>query len=394
MSERDFQALESELKILEALDSLSLIPSVAYSGVTNKIATCALKNHSGSIVSEGAGKGKHCYIGAMAESIEHYALENSAIDGFIHCSANDIRNQVPTQMDGILANIPPNNNCIECVEVSDIRSGVAILVPSILHLPHRHNSVDCSAPPGLSFLNRYSTNSGVAFGCSKDEAIPHGLNEVLERHMYSKILMSLCGQYDSLILKSPSGTVTDDIFEYCIKLRVVARDTKILISKTVHDVYFSMAIPKRPDGRFVICPVGSGASLDPRTAIERAVTELLQSMVLYDDVEKKHDRCARSLIESCRTLQPLIHLEALRNLEYTCQRLDSPPALSVAEQIDFITEKLAGTGLRAYTRIITAFKNECVVAQTYVPGLERFNLVRAGLPVIPQQLLHANKTLS
>lgn len=391
MLEREFPIFESENKILKTLDSLSLIPSVKFSNAANLVATCTLENRNGSTVAEGAGKGKYCYVGAMAESLEHYALDNLSLGNVFTCNTSYIRHQALTQMDGLLVNLPKDNTSIECVEVADIRTGRTALVPSILHLPHRCFIQKRHALPDISYLNRYSTNSGIAFGCTENEAVLHGLNEVLERHVYSKILMSLCGQHESLILKSPSIAIIEDIFGYCNELRVIARDIKILTTETVHGVYFSMAMPKRPNGRFVVCPVGSGSSIDPRIAIERAITELLQAMELYDDTEKEQDLCAHSLIDRSPALRPLIHLEPLRNIEYTGTRLDPPRNLSVAEQIDFITEKLLATGLRAFTRTLAKFTGGCAVTQTYVPDLERFNLIRAGVPVVPQQLLHANR---
>jgi ribosomal protein S12 methylthiotransferase accessory factor len=63
----------------------------------------------------------------------------------------------------------------------------------------------------------------------------------------------------------------------------------------------------------------------------------------------------------------------------------------VQEQVEFILERFAATGLRAFKRTLLDFENGCVVAQVYVPGLERFNLIRAGIPVVSQHLLHANK---
>jgi ribosomal protein S12 methylthiotransferase accessory factor len=392
MFEREFSITESENKILETLNSLSLAPAIKFNS-THTVATCTLENSEGMTVSEAAGKGRYCYVGAMAESLEHYTLEYLSSDNISTCSTNDIRNQALTHMDGLLANLPEGGTSLECVTVTDIQNGRTALIPSALHLPHKHIFNTRNTQPAISFLNRYSTNSGIAFGCSEHEAILHGLNEVLERHMYSKILMSLCGQYEPLMLKSPTTAIIDEIFEDHSELRLIARGMKVLMTETLPGVYFCMAIPKRPNGRFVVCPVGSGSSLDPRVSIERAVTELSQAMELYDDGEKETDKCAHSLIERSSALRPLIRLETLRNIESTFRRLDPPRTLSVAEQIDLITDNLSVTGSRAFTRTIANFASGCAVTQTYVPGLERFNLIRAGIPVVPQRLLHANRAL-
>lgn len=266
------------------------------------------------------------------------------------------------------------------------------IIPAILQLPHRQLESKIKSDTQLSYLSRYSSNSGIAFGCSRHEAMLHGLNEIIERHTLSKVLMSLCGQHERRMLASPSAEVLDQVFSSQAELRVTAEGMKILITKTIYGVYFSMAIPKRPDGRYPICPVGSGCSVNAYVAIERASTELLQTLELFDQSEKANDLKAYALIKRSLTLQPLIHLETLRNIEYTRRRLDPPQRTLVADQIDHIIKKASATGLRIRCRSLFTSDNECAVTQVYIPGLERFNLIRAGIPVVPQHLLHANSS--
>lgn len=390
MFEREFSASCSEDKIRQAISSLSFEPSVKYTNSSKCVATCTLEDAGGSAVAEGAGKGQHCQVGALAESIEHYALEHGSSRGLVTRPINEIRHQGFTRIDGILANLPDSERTIECVELIDLRNGRSAIVPAVLQLPGKHLMEKNSVQTETAFLSRYSTNSGTAFGCSENEAILHGLNEVLERHMLSKILMSLCAQHDSIQLRSVAAAALSEVFPKNSTFISLATNMKILMTETIHGVYFAMAIPKRPDGRYLLCPVGSGCSLDPKVAIERAVTELHQTMTLYDQQEKATDLSALALANYSPALRPLINLEVLRNTELFCRRLDPPRRLSVDEQIEFIVEKLAMTGSRAFKRTLLSVENGCAVTQVYVPGLERFNLVRAGIPVVPQHLLHAN----
>ncbi len=183
----------------------------------------------------------------------------------------------------------------------------------------------------------------------------------------------------------------DEVFSGKTELRSTAATMKILITKTIYGVYFCMAIPKKPDGRYPICPIGSGCSVDAHVSIERASTELLQTLELFDESEKANDLKAYALIRRSFTLQPLINLEVLRNIEYTCKRLDPPKQTMVIDQIGCIIEKTTATGLRILRRTLLTFDNDCAVTQVYIPGLERFNLIRAGIPVVPQHLLHSNR---
>jgi len=332
-------------------------------------------------------------MGALAESLEHFVLDHHASQNLVASAINDIRNQPLLNMDGLLTNLPKSSENIDCVEMTDMKGGSMAIIPAVLQIPNKSLTDNINTRPGLSFLNRYSTNSGTAFGCSADEAILHGLNEIIERHTLSKILMSLCGQHERLMLTSPSTYMMDEIFSGQSEFRSLVEGMKILITKTIYGVYFSMAIPKRPDGRYPICPIGSGCSLDAHIAIERAATELLQTLDLFDESEKANDLKACALMQRSFALQPLINLEMLRNIGYTSTRLDPPMRTGVAEQIDYIIEKVAATGLHTFSRTLFTFENGCAVTQINIPGLERFNLVRAGIPVIPQHLLHANRSL-
>ncbi|WP_277423447.1 YcaO-like family protein, partial [Pseudomonas viridiflava] len=85
---------------------------------------------------------------------------------------------------------------MNCVTLTDMQSGAPVLLPAVLQMPHIPLTGKACMQAELSFLNKYSSNSGIAFGCSRPEALLHGLNEVVERHVLSKIFMSLCGQHE------------------------------------------------------------------------------------------------------------------------------------------------------------------------------------------------------
>lgn len=391
MFEREFPPLLSEQKIQAAAAFLSMELSARYANRSGIVATCALKDKNGVTLGEGAGKGINSKVGAMAESIEHFALDNYSCRDLVGFPVREIRHQQLLTMDGILANLPDSSELIDCIEMTDAQQGRIVWLPAVLQLPHDYLINKIKEKPRLSFLRRYSTNSGVAFGCSENEAVLHGLNEVIERHILSKVLMSLCGQHERLLLASPRREILDEVFARSAEIRSQAEGMKILITKTIYGVYFCMAIPKRPDGRYPMCPIGSGCSMDARIAIERAVTELTQSLELFDQSEMEGDLKAYALIRRSVNLHPLISLEILRNIDYVFKRLDPPQRVSVSDQIDSITAKIASTGLVVLRRAFLEFGNGCAVVQVYIPGLERFNLVRAGLPVVPQHLLHAKK---
>ncbi|RRV04845.1 hypothetical protein EGJ27_20455 [Pseudomonas sp. v388] len=392
MLEREFPPMASRERILQAARSLQLSPLTEYLNTSKTIATCMLTDEYGTVVAEGAGKGIHAEIGALAESLEHFALNHDYSKDLVNTAIAKVRNQPFLSMDGLIANLPESQSLIECVSFKESRSGIVVKVPAVLHLPSSPLAERIRSYDSFSFLSRYSSNSGIAFGCSEAEARLHGINEVIERHTLSKILMFLCGQHERLLLSSPAAHVLDEVFSEHPELRCVADNMKILIIKTIYGVYFSIAIPKRPDGRHPICQIGSGCSIDARVAIQRATTELLQCTLLFDDSEKAADLKTYALLRKTERLRPLIDLEILRNIEEVFRRLEPPVKLSVGDQIDSITDRASATGLSILERTLLNFDNGCAVAHTYVPGMERFNLIRAGMPVVPQHLLHANKS--
>lgn len=392
MTEREFLPLVAREKISQAAQSLKLSTSTEYLDTSKTVATCTLVDEHGSILAEGAGKGSHAEIGALAESLEHFALNREHFKDLAYITTDKIRQQPILSMDGLIANLPETPSVIECVTLLDPRSGITAKVPAVLHMPNSPLTERIQFYKGLSFLSRYSSNSGIAFGCSKSEAILHGINEVIERHILSKVLMFLCDQHESLLMSSPSADVLDEVFFEHLDLRRAADGMKILVVKTIYGVYFSMAIPKIENAGHPICQIGSGCSVDARVAIQRAATELLQCTLLFDDSEKVADLTTLALLRKSERFRQLISLEMLRNIEHIFRRLEPPVKLSVAEQIESITDRVVATGLRVLHRPLLSFDNGCAVIHTYIPGTERFNLIRAGMPVVPQHLLHANKS--
>jgi ribosomal protein S12 methylthiotransferase accessory factor len=286
MYEREFSSALAEEKIQRTAASLSLTFTSEYAH-SSLVSSCALQDSAGQVVGEGSGKGLYCTVGAKAECLEHFALDKLSSDSLVVAVTNEIARQPLLVRDGVLANLPASHEMMDCVEVQDRRSGRTALIPAILQSPRQDFLEKINERPELLYLGRYASNSGVAFGCSEQEAILHGLNEVIERHTLSKVLMSLCGQHERLLLKSPDSSLLDAAFAGQTELRSLVEGMKILLVQTIHGVYFSMAIPKRPDGRHPICPLGSGCSLDARIAIERASTSCIRRLLCTTSQKKK-----------------------------------------------------------------------------------------------------------
>lgn len=78
-------------------------------------------------------------------------------------------------------------------------------------------------PEPQSFLSRYSTNSGTAFGLTTNEALLHSVNELVERDALSDLYYSIAFNADHNFMLL--GTLYDEIFS-----QLVSKDLKSIVS--------------------------------------------------------------------------------------------------------------------------------------------------------------------
>jgi ribosomal protein S12 methylthiotransferase accessory factor len=393
MSEREFSAGEALAKIIDAIGSLGLNHTIHMSNTSGLIATAILTDKSGNILSEGAGKGPLCDIGALAESIEHLCASGDIAQQATRIKSRELLQQKFTIVDEVIANLPNKDLSIPCLPFYNIYESMKIYVPAALVSTNRdllESTMNC---PDTNFLARYSTNSGTAFGCSFNEAILHGLNEVIERHTLSYLLMSACKQSLKQCTYTPSPALMDLAR---MELNDGSIDTswmKILIIESTTGAFFSIALPRETKSQFILCPIGSGCSISPVTAVTRSITELIQVTALYDESERELDDITYDLLDSHDLLRSLITLAEFRTDDCTAwSNSTNIHPLTIEEQIKKIVTGLMRTGHNTSYRILKEFNNGCVVTQVYIPGMDRFNLIRAGSAVAPQHILRCSRT--
>jgi len=392
MSEREFAAPEALAKIIDAIGSLGLNYALTPSDKSDLIATATLTDAAGNIVSEGAGKGQFSNVGALAECIEHLYATAEVTKELRLIESREILGQKFTIVDEVIANLPDNLS-IPCLPFRDIIGDVEVQVPAALVATDRNLLKATMNCPETNFLARYCTNSGTAFGCSLNEAILHGLNEVVERHTLSCLLMSACKQSLRQCIYTPSPGLMDLVRMEFIDASIDTGWMKILLMESTTGVFFSAALPKDAVSQFILCPVGSGCSASPVTAITRSISELIQVTALYDASERGMDGVTYDLLDSHGSLRSLIELAEFRTEDFSVwnKGTDSKP-VTIEDQIRKIVNGLRRTGHNTSYRILKQFDNGCVVAQVYIPGMDRFNLIRAGSAVAPQHILRCSRT--
>ena len=222
------------------------------------------------------GKGiskDHAKASAMMEGFERYSAERKDYDETIAATVSEIE-ELGEYIDPKSLNLPKefekkeiNDLNLEWSKSKDIISGKEYYIPTnaIFH-PYTHeNSIDS--------LFKSNTN-GLASGNILEEAILHGMLEVIERDAWS-IFELTHKNYAQIDLDSIKSELINDIigkFEsegIKIKLMDFTADIKIpTIAASADDTVTKDA---------GLLTLGMGTHLDPEVAILRALTEVAQS---------------------------------------------------------------------------------------------------------------------
>ena len=119
-------------------------------------------------------------------------------------------------------------------------------------------------------------------------------------------------------------------------------------------------------------------------AIYRAITEYNQIIRLYDENEYNDDEKILKFLMGRKKLIPLINIDTSNFPRFNISIKNTEP-MSSCKILNNINILLKGKNI-FYEELI-GFENGSSVCSTYIPGLERFNLIRLGKEVVPQRIL-------
>jgi ribosomal protein S12 methylthiotransferase accessory factor len=239
-----------------------------------------------------------------------------------------------------------------------------------------------SVQPYRSLL-RYASSLGTAAGMSAAEAAYHGLCELIEHDGVSLALLRW------FIARTPGIDVVDPT-SLPHRLHALYLDTVQIASAPVHlmDVTTDIEVPvylavSEVSASRATC-VGAGASPSGAHAAERALSELIQTCALTGDGSGDAaagrlgawpalQRCARLPVEDL--LAGPVRRVALR---------DGPDGDVGPEWgLEQARRLLSRRGIEFFVCEVAPPESLIAVATVIAPGLERFSLVRLGVPVIP-----------
>lgn len=388
MSERELSPTEALFNIMSTLHALDLSAVTRYTTPSKLVATAELFDGNDNLVESGAGKGPDSLIGALAESIEHFSTFQPLADAPIRYRSDKIATQKAVAEDGIFTSLPYTEKLIECFRLTSLNNNEELFAPCVLLRPETTQNIHEDSNSALRFLSRYSSNSGIAFGCTENEALLHGAHETIERHILSLFYMAVCGLGPAMELYTPSAALLQTALRSHPAALASANRLQVIIIKDVLSVYFAVAFPKAGPGAHHLSPIGSGCSLEIHTAIQRAVTEQFQSEDLYDAAEEFIDRETFDLLSKSRHLKHLIDFAPVTTA--TFPTIDAPAhfnSTTVSAQLEKLQKNLSNTGMKIFRRTVARFSSHSIVTQIYIPGLERFNIIRNGRLVVPQYVL-------
>ncbi|ADU70700.1 YcaO-like family protein [Pantoea sp. At-9b] len=377
------------------LHELGFDVSIKTYGSVIKTTQCEIINEAGRY-SNGLGKGigDQAIASGMYEAIEH-----------LHS----------------IFSIPPNDLSVEKLDLDGADNRLQLSTPDFKRIfgsndvffsRKKYNSFNSSEDP-LSFpyfltnpyfnpsdskeinaLNkfsakRYSTNSGTACGASLDEAILHGLLEIVERDAIGIELIR------TIFRKAAAPVRRINLLNLPSQLHslisVIESETKgrVIIWDITNDLNIPVALASlsvEGEGRYF----GSGSSLSFDYAIERALLETVQSFHAHTFNGKlkpglgdldfsrlpNYTRCL--LDKGC--FGYLGGEELIEDYEKN-KINNSISSMPIKNQINTIIDRLKSADISAYWSVLE--RGSVFVVHIIAPKLERFHLVARGVPVAP-----------
>lgn len=381
IAEREMSAPEASHRLENVCQLLNLRPKIRLEDKYGLVATCSLYSPSGEEVSSGAGKGQHCELGAIAESLEHYFLEHCIGDEPQVISGECIRACTKNNDDWLLKCVPASID-LSSFRLDALDGNESLYVPAALLSPVSRY-VDKMLETEASFLTKYSSNSGMALGCTESEALLHTINECIERHALSVYYLSVCQLMPGLKLQTPSTSLLQETFRKDSVLLSRTKKLTLYMTNDFYGLFFCIAIAQ-PENGSSLSVIGSGCSACPSVALYRAVSEQLQCSKLRGTREKEEDENTARMLTSSKRLSKLITPVIDCKLE---ELYPTTPCKSIRAQIQKTIDHLKEHGRLVFYRTLFNKPGLACVVQAYIPGLERFHLIRSGIPVVPQSVL-------
>lgn len=315
-----------------------------------------------------AGKGatrKQARASAMMEAFERYSAERSPLDETLMAHPSEMDKRLDPEA-LILPQNADTDSEVEWIIAEDIKSQDKIHVPANAVF-HPYNP-----PEGCVSLFRSNTN-GLASGNVLEEAIFHGLMEVIERDAWSLFE----AKRGPRIEIDCSGT--DNRIITCLLERFQRAGVEITLVDLTADTGVATVAAVADDVVLrdpALLTMGVGTHLDPEIAVIRALTEVAQSRATQihgtreDTVRAEFMR--RAGYERMKRLNR--HWFSEPDDTVALEDMDDLSTRSFQRDLEITLDKLKNAGLKQTLYVDLTRDVGVPVVRVIVPGLEVFSV--------------------
>jgi len=359
-----------------------------------EVTSISLRDTNDVVISSGSGKGKNHRVGALAEAIEHYICF-SRYREHEKVSIKKLLAQKEFSTNWIFSEIE-NSQMQETLEVEkfiSLDTKNEVYVPVGLIDPEVAAEKLKSRISLDAYICKFASNNGAALGLTQWDSILHGLNEVIERHYESKLYQSIIGYRKNAPWYYYQGKNNSLSMDKKKEAESLGGRAMVIYTPTIAGTYVAFAF--YCDARnYLISPIGAGSSMYKDLAAQRALDELVQSLVIIregDDNLKKGDEFYHSFLSSNKGLKPLINFPLKNILKILTkndhiEKLQEP--LSTKEQSTLIIKELVSNG---FTPLVKSYaSSEVFLNHVFVPQFDMFFMIRRGVPVAPPEIYAEN----
>ncbi len=263
-------------------------------------------------------------------------------------------------------------------------AGRPVRYPIFLSDPHYHREPlpGDSVEPYRGLL-RYTSSLGTAAGANLQEALLHGLCELVEHDGWSHALLRWFIARDPEIDIVDPGTLPDSVKRLYLDAADAVGATVALADVTT-DIGMPVYLAVGDGDGSKAAPFGAGASPLGEYAAVRALSELIQSTAMAD---ADADQAAAARLAAWPALQKCMLLPMRPLLSRRPRRVALRESVGDMSAVEAILETSArlvrGRGIEFYACELTPPESLISVVTVIAPGLEHFSLVHMGIPVIP-----------
>ncbi|GAA5044740.1 ribosomal protein S12 methylthiotransferase accessory factor [Thermocatellispora tengchongensis] len=256
-------------------------------------------------------------------------------------------------------------------------------------VPYEAVSLDFTLPRGMVPLGLCRDSNGLAGGNTPDEAVVHGLCELIERD--AAALWDLLPAEDQAATRIDAATV-----DHPGALELLERYSAAGVEAALFDITSDVGVPAvlcqiveaEPDPFRPLPPAGGlGCHPDPGHALVRALAEAAQSRLIgisgsRDDVTRdEYDRVAD--VEAAVELRDALRATQAYARPWRSGRACPPGPETLGDVLAWLLDRLAAAGLPEVAAVdLTRPGLGIPVVKVLVPGLEGAGAL-TGAPVLP-----------